>query len=558
MSETVKIICENTGKSLYVEMGTSLVDVLNMLTLKNEHPFLAAYVNNVIRELGYRVFAPLSVRFIDVTHFEGMRVYQRTLFFILHKAVIDTFPDKHLKIKHSVAKGFYCELDDKNIGVSEDQVLAIKKRMEELISQNIPIVGETVIYTEAEEICRQYGFYDKIQLMETRPHLYVTLHRLADLPGYFYGTLAPSTGYITLFDLKKYFKGMYLGIPCRTNPSRLEKMIPQNKMFDIFSEYKNWVNILGVANIGSLNSMILEGKTSELIKVAESFHEKKLGHIADIISERNKKDDTKIILISGPSSSGKTTFAKRLGIQLRILGLQPVMISLDNYFVDRDKTPIDENGEHDFEALEAVNVPLFNEHLVQLLDGEEVSVPKYDFYTGSSVADSFKLKLEENSVIIIEGIHALNPKLTPDIEANKKFDVYVSALTSTSMDDLTRISTTDNRLLRRIVRDHQFRNNDAKSTIKRWQSVRRGEESHIFPYQEQADIMFNSSLFFELSILKNYAEPLLHEVPNTVQEYAEAQRLLNFLDLFVPISDKEVPSTSILKEFIGHSSFNYD
>ncbi|MCC8088512.1 MAG: nucleoside kinase [Rikenellaceae bacterium] len=558
MAETIKIICENTGKSLYVEMGTSLADVLNMLTLKSDHPFLAAYVNNVIKELSFRIFAPLSVRFIDITHFEGMRVYQRTLFFILHKAVIDTYPDKHLKIKHSVAKGFYCELDDNNIGVTEEEVQTIKNRMEELISQNLPIVGETVIYTEAEEICRQYGFYDKIQLMETRPHLYVTLHRLADLPGYFYGTLAPSTGYITLFDLKKYFKGMYLGVPCRTNPSHLEKMIPQNKMFDIFTEYKNWVNILGVANIGSLNSMILEGKTSDLIKIAESFHEKKLGHIADIINDRSKKDGTRIILISGPSSSGKTTFAKRLGIQLRILGMEPVMISLDNYFVDRDKTPIDENGEHDFEALEAVNVPLFNEHLVDLLNGEEVSVPKYDFYTGTSVPDSYKLKLQKNSIIIIEGIHALNPKLTPDIDADKKFHVYVSALTSTSMDDLTRIATTDNRLLRRIVRDYRFRNNDAKSTIKRWQSVRRGEEEHIFPFQEQADIMFNSSLFFELSILKNYAEPLLHEVPNTVPEYAEAQRLLNFLDLFVPIGDKEVPLTSILKEFIGGSSFNYD
>lgn len=557
MAETIKIICENNNKSLYVEMGTPIADVINMVAVKSSQPFLAAYVNNKIRELSYRVFSPVSVRFIDITHFEGMRVYQRTLFFILHKAVTDSLPEKRLKIRHSVAKGFYCELDD-NSDVSQEEIGIIRKRMDEIIAQNLPIVRETVLFTEAEEIWNQYGFHDKVQLMETRPHLYVTIDRLADLPGFFYGTLAPSTGYITLFDLRKYFKGMYLAVPQRTQPDKLEKMIPQNKMFDIFTEYKNWVNILGVATIGSLNSMILGGKTSELIKIAESFHEKKLGHIADLILERNKSENTKIVLISGPSSSGKTTFAQRLGIQLRILGLEPVMISLDNYFVDRDKTPIDADGEHDFEALEAVNVPLFNEHLLELLDGKEVSVPRYDFFTGLSVPDSFKLQLNDKSVLIIEGIHALNPNLTPMIESRLKFHIYISALTSVSMDDLARIPTTDNRLIRRIVRDHEFRNNNATATIRRWQSVRRGEDAHIFPYQEQAEIMFNSSLFFELSILKNYAEPLLHDVPDTVPEYAEAQRLLTFLDLFVPIKDDEVPPTSILREFIGGSSFDYE
>lgn len=554
MNGTVKIICENTGKALFVEMGTSLADVIKMISLQNPNPFLAAYVNNEVRELGYRIFDPVSVRFIDITHFEGMRVYERTLIFVLHKAVTDLYPDKRLMVKYSVAKGFYAEIGGMD-SPTEAEIRAIHDRMDELIAQNIPIVWEKILYTEAEEVSLQFGFSDKIQLLETRPHLYVKLYRLADLPGYFYGALAPSTGYIHLFDLRKYYNGIYIAKPSRTEPDKLEKMIPQDKMFDIFQEYKEWVNVLGVATVGALNAKMLNGEKGDMIKIAEAFHEKKTASIADCISERQKAGGGKIVLISGPSSSGKTTFSKRLGIQLRVLGYNPVMISLDNYFVDRDKTPLDDDGEHDFEALEALNLDLFNDHLLALVDGQEVSLPRYDFITGKSIPDSFRLKLPEKSVLIIEGIHALNPRLTAEVPDDQKYKIYISALTSISVDDLTRVPTTDNRLIRRIVRDYEHRAHSAEATIRRWQSVRRGEDKSVFPYQEQADVMFNSALIFELCVLKDLAEPLLHEVPDIVPEYAEAKRLLRFLDLFVPISGDELPPTSILREFIGGSSF---
>lgn len=554
MNGTVKIICENTGKALFVEMGTSLGDVIRMISLQNPNPFLAAYVNNEVRELGYRIFDPVSVRFIDITHFEGMRVYERTLIFVLHKAVTDLYPDKRLMVKYSVAKGFYAEIGGMD-SPTEAEIRAIHDRMDELIAQNIPIVWEKILYTEAEEVSLQFGFSDKIQLLETRPHLYVKLYRLADLPGYFYGALAPSTGYIHLFDLRKYYNGIYIAKPSRTEPDKLEKMIPQDKMFDIFQEYKEWVNVLGVATVGALNAKMLNGEKGDMIKIAEAFHEKKTASIADCISERQKAGGGKIVLISGPSSSGKTTFSKRLGIQLRVLGYNPVMISLDNYFVDRDKTPLDDDGEHDFEALEALNLDLFNDQLLALVDGQEVSLPRYDFISGKSIPDSFRLKLPEKSVLIIEGIHALNPKLTAEVPDDQKYKIYISALTSISVDDLTRVPTTDNRLIRRIVRDYEHRAHTAEATIRRWQSVRRGEDKSVFPYQEQADVMFNSALIFELCVLKDLAEPLLHEVPDIVPEYAEAKRLLRFLDLFVPISGDELPPTSILREFIGGSSF---
>ena len=554
MIGTVKIICENTGKPLFVEMGTSLGDVIKMISLQNPNPFLAAYVNNEVKELGYRIFDPVSVRFIDITHFEGTRVYERTLIFIMQKAVTDLYPGKQLNVKYSVAKGLYAEI----IGMdkpSDVEIRAIHNRMDELIAQNIPIVWEKVLYTEAEEICREFGFFDKIQLLETRPSLYVKLYRLADLPGYFYGALAPSTKYIHLFDLRKYYNGIYVGKPRRTEPDKLEDMISQDKMFDIFQEYREWVNVLGVPTVGAVNSKMLGGERGDMIKISEAFHEKKVASIADAVSERNKKGQGKIVLISGPSSSGKTTFSKRLGIQMRVLGLHPVMISLDNYFVDRDKTPLDEDGEHDFEALEALNVDLFNDHLLALMKGEEVSLPRYDFITGKSIPDSFKLRLEEKSVLILEGIHALNPKLTAEVPDELKYRIYISALTSISIDDLTRVPTTDNRLIRRIVRDYEHRAHSAEATIRRWQSVRRGEDKYVFPYQEQADVMFNSAMVFELCVLKEFAEPLLHEVPNTVPEYGEAKRLLRFIDLFVPVSPDELPPTSILREFVGGSTF---
>ena len=554
MTGTVKIVCENTGKSLSVEMGTSLGEVIRMVALQNPHPFLAAYVNNEVRELGYRIFDPVSVRFIDITHFEGMRVYERTMIFIMQKAVTDLFPGKRLNVKYSVARGIYAEI----VGMApptDAQIADIHRRMDELIAANIPIVWEKVLHTEAEAVCREYGLTDKIQLLETRPNLYVKIYRLADLPGYFYGALAPSTRYVHLFDLRRYFNGIYIARPRRTEPEKLEEMIPQDKMFDVFQEYSEWVDVLGVATVGAVNARMLGDERGDTIKIAEAFHEKKVASIADAVSARHKKGGGRIVLIAGPSSSGKTTFSKRLGIQLRVLGLHPVMISLDDYFIDRDKTPLDADGQHDFEALEALGVELFNDHLLALMRGEEVSVPRYDFITGKSVPDSFRLKLGEKSVLILEGIHALNPRLTHEISDKLKYRIYISALTSISVDDLTRVPTTDNRLIRRIVRDYEHRAHTAEATIRRWQSVRRGEDRWVFPWQEQADVMFNSAMVFELCMLKNFAEPLLHEVPDTVPEYGEARRLLRFLDLFVPVPPDELPPTSILREFVGGSTF---
>ncbi len=556
MVSVIKIICENCGSELLVNMGTSLSEVIDMLALKNDHPFLAAYVNNRVKELSYKIYTPISIRFIDITHFEGTRVYQRTLFFIMQKAVHDLYPDAAFSIKHSVSKGFYCEIAGHD-QLSADEVECIKARMDDIIDQDIPIVRERVLSSEAEEIYAQLGFEDKIALLHTRPRMYVDIYRMADMAGYFYGALAPSTSYIHLFDIRPYYNGLHLAVPRRTDPDKLENIVPQDKMFDIFKEYKEWVSVMGVSNIGSLNGKILAGESSDLIKVAEAFHEKKLAGIADSIYEANVERGARIVLISGPSSSGKTTFAKRLGIELRILGLRPVMVSLDDYFVDRENTPRDEKGDYDYEALEAIDLQLFNTQLQQLMNGESVTIPRYDFISGTRQWHSEPLQLDERSILVIEGIHGLNPQLTSSIEDRLKFRIYISALTSISMDDLSRIPTTDNRLLRRITRDYYTRGSNAEASLKRWGSVRRGEDKYIFPYQENADVMFNSSLFYEISVLRQYVEPMLREVPDVVPEYAEARRLLKFLDNFTQIPSDEIPPTSILREFIGGSSFKY-
>ncbi len=557
MSESaIKVVCENTGAHIYVKMGISLLEVAEMLALPGEYPFLAAYVNNSLKELDYKIYEPVSVRFIDVTHYEGMRVYQRTLFFAMNKAVHDIFPGSRFRIRHSVSKGFYCEIDGM-ASVSQQDADRIKERMRQLVEQDIPIVREKVLATEAQALYERMGLDDKLALLKSRPHLYVTIYRLADTVGYFFGSLALSTHYLYLFDVRPYYNGLYLAVPRRSNPKELETMIPQDKMFDIFKEYKAWVDVMGVSNIGSLNTKILEGHSSELIKIAEAFHEKKLGSIADQIHQANGSRGARLVLISGPSSSGKTTFAKRLGIQLRILGLDPVLISLDDYFVERERTPLDEHGEYDYEALEALDVEAFNADLTTLLDGGSVDVPRYDFITGKRQYHEKPLSLGSRSVLVIEGIHGLNPKLTAQVDDGFKFKIYISAFTSVAMDDLSRIATTDNRLLRRITRDYHARGSDASATLKRWESVRRGEDKHIFPYQENADVMFNSSLFYEISVLRRFVEPMLHEVPDTLPEYGEARRLIKFIDNFTHIDPAEIPPTSILREFIGGSSFKY-
>jgi len=558
ITETVKIYCENTNSHLFVQQGTSLMQVAEMLSIPT-HPYaplLACYVNNRLRELNFKIYTPLTLRFIDITHFEGMRVYQRTLFFILYKAVHDLYPERILHIKHAVAKGFYCEIEGME-DISDEELGRVRNRMQDIINQNIPIVRNRITFDEAIEILKKNRLDDKLSLLETRPHLYVSIYNMADVVGYFYGVLAISTGYIHMFDIHKYYKGFRIATPQRTDPSHIEEEVPQNKMFEVFNEYNRWVEIIGVANIGALNEKILDHKGGNLLRIAESLHEKSVGYIADRIAERHKQGKAKIVLISGPSSSGKTTFAKRLGIQLSIWGLDPVLISLDDYFIDREKTPRDENGEYDFEALEAIDVPMFNDHLNRLIHGEEIDMPRYNFISGKREFLGRKLKMKNNSVLVIEGIHGLNPKLTPQIEADMKFKVYVSALTSISIDNLNRVATTDNRLIRRIVRDYRTRGNNATDTLRRWESVRRGEDKHIFPNQEQADMIFNSSLFYELAVLKDYVRPLLREVPDTTHEFGEARRLLKFLDLFTAMDGKEIPPTSILREFIGGSAFEY-
>ena len=538
-----------------VEWGTRLDAIVEMLP-ESACQYLAAYVNNNIKELDYKIYEPVSVRFIDITHFEGIRVYERTLFFTLQKAVHDLFPGRRFRIPHSVSKGFYCEIDGMD-EVSQEDVNRLKERVDALIAQNIPVVRRKVLASEAKDVYSRMGLYDKISLIDTRPKLYVTMYSLADIVGDFYGALAPSTGYLKLYDLKPYYKGIYIAVPKRTQPDKLETMINQEKMFDIFTGYKDWVDVMGVPNIGLLNTRILAGEASDLIKVAEAFHEKKLATIADSIAAENRQRGARMVLISGPSSSGKTTFAKRLGIQLRILGLNPVLMSLDDYFVERELTPRDENGELDYETIDALDLKTFNEHLEQLFAGESVEIPRYDFISGRRQWHEAPLRLDDRSVLVVEGIHALNPKLTQKLPDSYKFKIYISAFTSIMMDDMNRIPTTDNRLIRRIVRDNENRGSDALSTLRRWASVRAGEDKYIFPYQENADVMFNSSLFYELPVLRCFAEPLLYKVPDTVPEYGEARRLIAFMDNFLSIPPTEIPPTSILREFIGGSSFKY-
>ncbi len=550
--ETVKITCLNNGSEVLVGKGSSLGDILASLSLQNDYPFIAAYVNNKSKDLNYSVYEPKQVRFIDATHFEGARVYQRTLFFMLYKAVSDLFPESVLRIEHSIGRGFYFVVD--GIECDDKAAQRIKERMGELVKADLPIAREVIERKEAEELYAKKS--DKLALLNTRSHLYVTINTMADVHGYFYGTLAPSTSHVPLFDIRRFHDGFLLCVPKRENPKELDIFGRSDKMYDVFKKHKQWLKVIDISNIGLLNSKIIEGRSSEIIKIGEALQQRLFTELSDSILERHR-NGMRLVLISGPSSSGKTTSSYRLNIELRVFGLEPVVLSMDNYFVDREKTPLDSKGKHDFESLDAVDLELFNDNLARLVAGEEVEIPKFDFMKGKRYYDGTKVKLSPDSIIIVEGIHVLNPVIAADIPADKKFKIYVSALTTVSMDNLSRISTTDNRLLRRIVRDSRYRNHTALETLRRWGSVRRGEERNIFPYQEEADYMLNSALIYELSILKRYAEPLLLEVPDTEEEYSEARRLLRMLDFFMPLDDKEVPPTSVLREFIGGSSFNY-
>ena len=556
MAHTVELRLINNSSTIEVEMGTSLMEVVQSIALEQPYPILAARVNNRYKGLGYRIFKPVTVEFFDMRDFEGYRIYQRTLSFVMQKASLELFPERKLRIRHSLGNGFYAEFEGCEPISYEDATL-LKLRMEAIVAQNIPITRRKRFAEEVAQEYEKYGFDDRIDILETRPTLYRTVNYLGDMPGYFYGVLAPSSGYVPRFDVVPYCNGLYVALPARTNPEQLTTAINHDKMFDIFHEYQRWIDIMGVPTVGDLNRRVMEGDASELIKIAEAFHENKIASIARAIAQANQERGVRMALISGPSSSGKTTFSKRLGVQLRVLGLDPVLIALDDYFVDRDKTPLGEDGKPDFEALEAIDLGTLNDHLRRLTAGESVEIPRYDFISGKRQWHEKPLKLTDRSILIMEGIHALNPNLTPGVADGQKFKIYISCFTSVAMDNFSRIPTTDNRMLRRTIRDNATRGNDALKTLTMWPAVRRGEEKHIFPYQENANVMFNSSLFYELSVLRAIAEPVLREVPDTVPEYAEARRILKLLDNFVPIAPEEIPPTSLLREFIGGSSFKY-
>ena len=486
-----------------------------------------------------------------------MRTYVRSLCFVLVKAVEDLYPCGSISLEHPVSKGYFCKLHiDRTIGL--DDVARIKKRMQEIIDEDLPITRYEQRTEDIIRIFQERGMTDKVKLLSTSGKLYSFYQNLGDTVDCYYSSLVPSTGYIKKFDIVKYYDGLLLQIPNRKNPEKIEELIKQEKMLEVFREHHRWNEILGISTVGDFNVACNEGHAIDLINVSEALQERKIVKIADEISARQEGEDRiKIILISGPSSSGKTTFSKRLSIQLMTNGLKPYPISLDDYFVNRENTPLDENGKHDFESLYAVDLPFFKQQLDTILAGGEVELPKFNFTTGSRESKGTKFRLEDNMILILEGIHALNPELTPNIPAANKYKIYVSALTTILLDKHNYIPTTDNRLLRRIIRDSKYRNSSAESTIARWPSVRAGEEKWIFPYQENADAMFNSALLFELAVIKDHIEPILRKVPNNCPEYSEAHRLLHFLSYFVSIQDTELPPTSLLREFLGGSSFNY-
>lgn len=538
------------GVELEVPAGTALLDLCVDYRRFYNADIIAARVDNDIRELGYKLEADCKVNFIDLNDEDGMRIYRRSLYFILIKAVHDLYPERKVIIHHAISKGLYCEIRGDH-ELRADEVRLIEAHMKELSAQKLPFVKKIIPVEEAKNIFMSSGRADRYHAIEHRGKSYVTLYSCDGLDDYFYGYMAPNTGYINVYSLKYYEPGLIILFPDKVNPDLLPEFVEHNKLFSIFHEYKRWGEILGVANVGALNDIIKEGQVCDLIRVSEALQEKKIAQIADKIADSKKR----IVLISGPSSSGKTTFAHRLSIQLRVNGLKPVTISLDDYFVNREMTPKGEDGDFDFEALEAIDIKLFNCHLKALIDGDEVEIPVFNFPNGCRETVGKKLKIDDDSILVIEGIHGLNEKLTSEISRECKYKVYVSALTSMNIDDHNRIPTTDTRIIRRIVRDHQFRGSNAASTIRRWPSVRRGEEKNIFPFQESADVMFNSSLIFELGVLKTYAEPLLAEIENTSAEYSEARRLIEFLSYFLPIDAREVPINSIIREFVGGSCF---
>ncbi len=552
----MKIYCININEYVDINGGETLSQILERISARIPFTPICARVNNKTEDLQFPVFKPKQVEYLPVTSASGQRVYVRSLCMMLYKAVSEVCAGARLRIEHSISKGYYCRLEG---GESTTPALisALRSKMRELVDRNLPFERHERLTTHAIELFRRQGLDDKVSLLETTHQLYTVYYKLGDLCDSYYGNLAPSTGMLSTFDLIPYEQGMLLLGPDPTSGELTPTPISQEKMYRAFTEYLQLNHIIGVQNVGELNHAVLEGRTADLINVAEALHDKKIANISDDITERYRRGGARIVLIAGPSSSGKTTTTKRLAIQLMTNLLKPVMISLDDYFVDRNRTPRDETGEYDYESIHALDLELFNDHLNRLLQGEEVELPKYNFTSGRREYNGNRISLPEGSILLIEGIHGLNPELTAHIDDRMKYRLYVSALTTLSIDDHNWVPTTDNRLLRRIIRDHKYRGMSAVETIKRWPSVRRGEEKWIFPYQENADAMFNSSLIFELGVMKEYGEALLKGVPHDIAEYAEAHRLLTFLGYFQPIGDRLIPPTSLLREFLGGSSLRY-
>lgn len=553
MKQMLLIRCKNNKKVLKVNVGSTLSEVFSASELKMDYGPVCARVNNKVQGMHYRLYNDKDVEFLGMRSGSGSRTYTRTLFFICCKAINDLYGNVEVRIDIPVSKGYYVHV---KLGrdITADDVARIRCRMQEIIDAGTPIRRRMVTAEEAIRLFSEKGDMSKVKLLKGQGKLYTVYYQIDDFIDYFYGALLTSTSEVYLFDLVAYSDGMLLRVPSREDPGQLCPMPRQQKMFDVFKEHHEWQNIIGLRTVGDLNDAVDKGFATDIINVNEALQEKKIARIADQIAARH---DVKLVLLAGPSSSGKTTTCKRLSIQLLTCGLKPLQISLDDYFIDRDKTPLDANGEYDYESIHALNIDLINEQFNALFKGEEIELPRYNFQAGKSEKSGKRLKLAPNDIVVVEGIHALNPELTAQIPEQQKFRVYVSALTTILLDEHNYIPTTDNRLLRRIIRDYKYRGVSAQESIHRWPSVRAGEERWIFPYQENADAMFNSAMLYELAVIKQQAEPLLEQVPENCEEYAEAHRLLKFLRYFHAISYRQLAPTSLLREFLGGSSFKY-
>ena len=553
MKQMIQIRCKNNKKSQKVEIGSTLFDIFSAFDLKMTHGPVSARVNNKVEGMHYRVYNSKDVEFLDMTSSSGSRAYTRTLFFVLSKAVQDIYPATDVVIDIPVSNGFYVDV---RLGrpLADEDVNIIRKHMQEIIDAKMPIRRFTVPTEEAIALFEEKGDVEKVKLLKTSGSIYTTYYKIGEYVDFYYGTLLTNTSQLYLFGLEKYYDGMLLRIPSVKNPDQLGELTKQDKMFEIFKEHHRWQSILGIRTVGDFNQAVGAGFTTDIINISEALQEKKIAKIAEEIANRK---GVKLVLLAGPSSSGKTTSCKRLSIQLAVNGLKPLQISLDDYFVDREKTPKDANGEYDYESIYALDLQLINDQFNALFRGEEVELPKYDFQTGKSKKSGKKLKMSPENVLVVEGIHALNPELTSQIPNEHIFRVYASALTTILLDNHNYIPTTDNRLLRRIIRDYKYRGVSAQETIHRWPSVRAGENKWIFPFQENADAMLNTAMLYELAVIKMQAEPLLQQVPENCEEYAEAYRLLKFLKYFKGIPYNNLPPTSLLREFLGGSSFHY-